>query len=87
MVTGKDRVEVDAVQVPVSIAGVQVKPGDIVVGDDTGVVVIPRDRADEVYQVAMEIGEAEEGIERLILEGHSIQEARRRYNYHTLQRK
>ena len=87
MVTGKDRVEVDAVQIPVSISGVQVKPGDIVVGDDSGVVVIPQDRADEVYQIAMEIGEAEEGIENLVLEGHSITEARSRYHYHTLQRK
>ena len=87
MVTGKDRVEVDAVQVPVSISGVQVKPGDVLVGDDTGVVVIPQDRADEVYEVAEEIGEAEDGIEKLVAEGHSITEARRKYGYHTLQRK
>lgn len=87
MVTGKDRVQVDAVQVPVSVSGVQVKPGDILVGDDTGVVVIPRERADEVYAAALAIGEAEEGIERLVEEGHSIAEARRRYGYHTLQRK
>jgi len=87
MVTGKDRVEVDAVQVPVSISGVQVKPGDVLVGDDTGVVVIPQDRADEVYEVAKEIGEAEDGIEKLVAEGHSITEARRKYGYHTLQRK
>lgn len=36
MVTGKDRVQVDAVDVPVAISGVQVKPGDLAKGDDTG---------------------------------------------------
>lgn len=87
MVTGKDRVEVDAVQIPVSIGGVKVCPGDIVVGDDSGVVVIPQERADEVYQVSTAIDEAEEGIANLIREGYSITEARKRYGYHTLQRK
>lgn len=87
MVTGKDRVQVDAVQVPVGISGVQVKPGDILVGDDTGVVVIPQERADEVYETALTIGEAEDGIEKLVEAGHSITEARRKYGYHTLQRK
>ncbi len=87
MVTGKDRVEVDAVQVPISIAGVQVRPGDVVVGDDTGVVVIPKERADEVYEVAVEIGKAEDGIEKMVLSGRSIAEARRTYGYHTLQRR
>src|SRR5574340_355155 len=44
MVTGKDRVELDGINVPVSISDVQVKPGDIIVCDDTGVVVVPADR-------------------------------------------
>lgn len=87
MVTGKDRVEVDAVQIPVSIGGIKICPGDIVVGDDSGVVVVPQDRADEVYKIALEIDEAEESIAGLIQEGCSIREARMRYGYHTLQRK
>ena len=36
----------------VSIAGVRVAPGDIVVADDTGVCFIPRGRAEEVLQRA-----------------------------------
>ncbi|MDA8228324.1 MAG: RraA family protein [Desulfitobacterium hafniense] len=87
MVTGKDRVEVDAVQIPVTVGGIKVCPGDILVGDENGVVVIPQDKADEVYKIAVEIDEAEEGIASLISEGYTIREARKRYGYHTLQRK
>ena len=87
MVTGKDRVEVDAVQVSVTIGQVKVSPNDIVVGDDSGVVVVPRDHADEVYRIASEIDAAEEEIIRLLSEGYSIKAARERYGYHTLQRK
>lgn len=87
MVTGKDRVEVDAVQIPVSIGGIKVCPGDIVVADDSGVAVVPKDRAEEVYKVACEVETAEEGIAALIKQGYSIKEARKQYGYHTLQRK
>jgi 4-hydroxy-4-methyl-2-oxoglutarate aldolase len=41
MVTVKDRVELDGPNVPVVVSDVQVRPGDIMVCDDTGVVVVP----------------------------------------------
>jgi 4-hydroxy-4-methyl-2-oxoglutarate aldolase len=52
MMTGRDRVMVEAMNVTVSIGKVQVKPGDILVGDDSGVVVIPREKASEILEVA-----------------------------------
>ncbi len=85
MVTGKDRVYCDSVNIPVAVSGVQVKPGDIVVGDDTGVLVIPAERAAEVYQAAKEIAETEAVIEQAIRDGASLREARSRMNYHSLQ--
>jgi regulator of RNase E activity RraA len=39
------------VNVPISCGGVVVVPGDTVVGDDDGVVVIPRESAEEVLQL------------------------------------
>jgi 4-hydroxy-4-methyl-2-oxoglutarate aldolase len=48
MVTGKDRVELDGLNVPVTISDLQVRLGDIMVCDDYGVVVVPVDRAGEV---------------------------------------
>ncbi|HWQ78431.1 MAG TPA: RraA family protein [Anaerovoracaceae bacterium] len=85
MVTGKDRVEVDAVNVPVSISGVQVKPGDIILGDDTGVICIPSEKAERALAVALEIAEKEAKIEEGLASGLSLREARAAVNYHSLQ--
>ena len=85
MVTGKDRVQCDGVNVPVAISGVQVKPGDILIGDDTGALVIPAERAEEVYRVAEEIAKKEEVIEREVRKGVSLREARGKMGYHQLQ--
>ena len=46
------RVERGSLNVPVNCAGVTVKPGDIICADDDGVLVIPRDRAEEVMMFA-----------------------------------
>lgn len=85
MVTGKDRVQCDGVNVPVSISGVQVKAGDILMGDDSGALVVPGERAEEVYRVAQEIAEKEEIIEREVRKGVSLREARGKMGYHQLQ--
>jgi len=85
MVTGKDRVEVDTVNVPVAVSGVQVKPGDIILGDDTGVVVIPREKAAEALAVAKQIAEKEELIIKGMEQGMTLGEARASVNYHHLQ--
>lgn len=85
MVTGKDRVEVDAVNVPVAVSGIQVKPGDLIIGDDTGVIVIPAEKALEVLAVAKEIAQKELWMEREIGEGKTLREARANVKYHNLQ--
>lgn len=85
MVTGKDRVECDGVNIPVAICGVQVKPGDIMVGDDTGVIVVPAEKAAEVLTVAREIEEKEQVIAAEIRKGATLREARAKMGYHNLQ--
>ncbi len=87
MVTGKDRVEVDGIDVPVSISNVQVKPGDIIHCDDTGVVVVPAEKAEEILVIAMEIDEAEQKILELLAQGMTLKEARKQMGYHKLQSK
>ena len=52
------------INVPIACAGVPVYPGDIIVGDEEGVVVIPRHLADEIAEPAAE----QEIMERFILE-------------------
>ncbi|KAL4878739.1 RraA-like protein [Aspergillus karnatakaensis] len=87
MRTGKDRVQVGCVNEAVGIGKVRVQPRDIVVADANGVVVVPRDRAREVAELAAKIEKSEEGIRELISGGASIAEAREKLGYHTLQRK
>ncbi|MDR2322101.1 MAG: RraA family protein [Microbacterium sp.] len=86
MRTGKDRVEVAEEQGPVTIGGVTVRPGDILLGDSDGVVAIPQDCEAEVLEVAETIHAREESILAAALGGASIAEARARYGYHDLQR-
>ncbi|MNV17448.1 4-hydroxy-4-methyl-2-oxoglutarate aldolase [compost metagenome] len=87
MRTGKDRVQVEAVNVPVSIGTARVVARDIVVADANGVVVVPRSRAREVAEVARRIEGVEASIRDQIAQGKSLGEARASLGYHTLQQR
>ncbi len=58
--------------VPIGCGGVAVYPGDIIVGDADGVVVIPRALADEVARDAAEQEELEEFIVQRIANGAKL---------------
>ncbi|MBT3270846.1 ribonuclease activity regulator RraA [Candidatus Poribacteria bacterium] len=60
------------VQVPIACGEVAVIPGDIIVGDAEGVVVVPSQLADEVARRAAEMEEKEEFILERIRGGASI---------------
>lgn len=47
------RNELESVNRPVTIGGVLVRPGDVVLADGDGVVVVPRERAEEVAKAAL----------------------------------
>lgn len=85
MRTGKDRVRVDGYQVPVSIGGVRVEPGDVLVGDGDGLVAVPAARAAEVLAAAREIGATEEAIRAAVEAGERLDSARASRGYHDLQ--
>lgn len=87
MMTGKDRVMVDGTQVTVSVGNRQVRPDDIIVGDASGVVVVPNKRAEEVLAIARTIEAAETAIVEAVRGGATIAAARKAHGYHTLQTK
>jgi len=87
MRTGKDRVQVEAVNAPVSIGTARVCARDIIVADANGVVAVPRERAREVAEAARQIEAVEADIRALLAEGKTLRQAREALGYHTLQRR
>jgi len=58
--------------IPIQCAGVVVKPGDWVVGDEDGVVVIPIDLLPAVIPKAENLAQVEKAIERSVRRGKSL---------------
>jgi len=85
MRTGKDRVQVEATNVPVNIGDVRVQPGDLLRGDADGVVVLPREHEDAILDLAETIEDAENRIREAVRGGQRLDEARAAFRYHQLQ--
>ena len=85
MRTGKDRVQVEAVNQPVNIGDARVSAGDLLRGDADGVLVIPRAHEDAVLSAAEEIDVIEQQIRAAINDGMTLTDARRQLGYHQLQ--
>ncbi|MBB5411087.1 MULTISPECIES: RraA family protein [Paraburkholderia] len=85
MRTGKDRVQVEATNVPVNIGNVRVAPGDLLRGDADGVISIPKEHEERVLAAAEEIDAAENAIRRSVATGMRLDEARKQFKYHQLQ--
>ncbi|WP_414472146.1 ribonuclease activity regulator RraA [Microvirga sp. M2] len=60
------------INVPIGCGDVPVWPGDIVVGDGEGVVVIPAHLADEIANEAVEMTAFEDFVQEEVLKGRSI---------------
>ncbi len=86
MRTGKDRVQVAAVTDAINMCGVLVNQGDLMVADIDGVVVIGKKHIAQVIDRALEMKEIEDQIVHDALAGMSISAARKKHNYHLLQR-
>lgn len=66
--------------VPVECGGVTVRPGDIIVADEDGVVVVPQERAEEVLKKAQEIDQRESGMFPFIRQFKSLTKAIEKFN-------
>lgn len=62
------RNEIESVNAPVVVGGVQVNPGDVVVADGDGVIVVPRQHAREVAEYAHEILKSDKEARKALYE-------------------
>lgn len=63
-----------SINVTVSCGGVSVDPGDIVIGDDDGVAVIPHEGAEDVLERSHEKLDSEDSVREEVLEGEYLYE-------------
>ncbi len=68
-----------ASQVPVEVGGVIVHPGDLIVADIDGVVVVPKDKAAEVLAMSQEIDSRELEQAKLIVAEKSLRKGLAKY--------
>lgn len=82
--TARGRIMEEATNVMVQFGGAQVRPGDIVVGDKSGVVIIPQEKLDEVIVKAEELELKEKNMIAEIRSGKNIIEVDNKYSYENM---
>jgi len=80
-VTGKTRLKLQALGEQINIGGVAVQEGDLVVGDETGIVVVPRLHLVRAVEEAERALEVDLAVERGIREGKTFADAAAAANY------
>jgi regulator of RNase E activity RraA len=66
------RLELDATNVPVTVGGVYVRPGDLLVADGDGVICVPIERAREVAQWAWKVADGDKAGRRRLYEAAGL---------------
>ena len=70
--------------IPVKLGGVSVRPGDFILADMNGTVVVPQERVAEVLAFAQKVKATEEGVIAAIRAGADPMEAHQRVNYDSM---
>ncbi|HEY8462751.1 MAG TPA: RraA family protein [Bacillota bacterium] len=79
--TARGRIMEEATNVMIQFGGVQVRPGDVIVADKSGVVVIPQEKLAEVLDKAEVLYQKEENMIAEIRAGRSMIEVDQKYSY------
>jgi regulator of RNase E activity RraA len=85
--TARGRIMEESTNAMVQFGGVQVRPGDVVFGDKSGVVIIPQEKLDEVLEKAEEFYKKEASMVKDILSGQSMLNVDNKHNYETMLKK
>ena len=79
--TARGRVMQETYNQEIEFAGVQVHPGDLVIADGSGVVVIPRSREEEIVRAAEAVAATEARMAEGIRQGMSVLEVLEKLGY------
>ncbi len=85
--TARGRIMEESTNAMIQFGGVQVRPGDVVMGDRSGVVIIPQEKLEEVLNKAEEFFAKEEAMVAEIRAGKSMLEVDTKYNYEKMLQK
>lgn len=81
MRSGKNRIHKISEQKPLTINAVTINPGDIIFGDENGVLVIPQQLVDDIINKATNIKLTEKNISCAVKAGSTLEQARIDYRY------
>ncbi len=82
--TARGRIMEEATNVMVQFGGVQVRPGDVVLADRSGVVIVPWEKIDEVLDKAEQLYQKEEAMIADLRSGMSSLEVDTKYHYEAM---
>jgi regulator of RNase E activity RraA len=82
--TARNRVMQESFNQEIQFAGVQVHPGDLVIADGSGIVIIPRDKEEEVVKEAEAVAATEARMADGIRQGLSVLEVLERLGYESM---
>jgi 4-hydroxy-4-methyl-2-oxoglutarate aldolase len=86
-ITARGRIMQEAFNCMIRLGDVQVRPGDVIVGDINGVVVVCQERIEDVIREAESLMEKEEQMKADLLAGMDVLEMDRKYNYEQMLKK
>ena len=70
--------------IDVQLGGVRVRPGDLIVGDENGILVVPKERAAEVLQLAQQLKGVEDSVIAAVRRGEDPVEAHLKVSYDSM---
>jgi len=79
--TSRGRTMAYSINQMIQFGGLQVRPGDVVVADQSGVSIIPQERLDEVISLAVELNEKEAEMIKIMRTGADPVEVDEQFNY------
>lgn len=79
MMSSRPVVSLASIDEPIDFAGVRVFREDLVVADDSGVLIVPAADADRVLEAAEQQAAAERAVEEAVRGGERLEDARRKY--------